>query len=236
MSISATSATAAAKVAVPATTTATTTAASTDATASAESGSSSKSTASVTSANGLFYVTGSDGTTHVVDMGTLMLQVNVEYVDMMDAQLELQVEVMEDRNFQIKAATEVLTQLRSLKTSGTDDGNPTDFSDAETLYITVDGVTKVLQGEGSWIEYLGIDYTDVNGNRPSNDDDADTWDARMEANIQNVKSAIDLLNNDSEIDSIKLQDLMDKRSNAVEQASNLMKSRNEALESLNNNL
>ncbi len=183
------------------------------------------STGAVTPSHGSFMIRAADGKSRAVDMGTLMMMVNVEYVDVMDVQLEQQIEVMEDRNFQIKAATEVMSQLRTAKSAG---------SNPDNISITVDDTTKTLK---DWCAYLGISYTSGVGSRPgSGSDKQNTWDSKVEANIQNVKSAIDLLNNDSQIDSIRLQDLMEKRSNALQKASNLMSSRNDALESLNRNL
>ena len=183
------------------------------------------STPTVTSSNGVFVVTGSDGKSRAVDMGTLMMMVNVEYVDLMDVQLEIQIEVMENRNFEIQAATEVMSRLRTAKSNGESPDN---------IIVTVGDTKKTIK---EWCSYLGISYTEGVGSRPGSDSDKqNTWDSKVEANIQNIKSAIDLLNNDSQIDSIRLQDLMEKRSDALEKASNLMSSRNDALESLNRNL
>ncbi len=220
MSMSVTSAAAAAKPAVAAA--AAETAGAAD--AAAASSSSSKSASSVTSSGGVFMITGSDGKSHAIDMGTLMMMVNVEYVGAVDMQLEDLVGVMEERNFEIEVATEVMSTIRTYKADG---------KDPDDVEIPIDGTTKTVS---EWCSYLGLSYTSVSGSRPSDDDKADTWDAKLEANIQNIKSAIDLLNNDSEIDSIRLENLMDKRSNALEQASNLMKSHNESVETVNNNL
>ncbi len=74
------------------------------------------------------------------------------------------------------------------------------------------------------------------GGRPGDKDKAKIWDDKMEANIQNVKSAIDMLNNDSQLANIKLQNLLEKRNNAFEMASKVMATNNQSVQSVLRNL
>ncbi len=166
-----------------------------------------------------------------------MMMLNLEQTSNLDRQIADQIGEIQTRNSKIKAATEVLTTLRSLKSQGKDDGYADmSLSGATSVNITVDGVTKPLQGKGSWCEELGVNYTDMVGGRPSDKDKAKIWDDKAEANIQNVKSAIDMLNNDSQLANIKLQNLLEKRNNAFEMASKVMATNNQSVQSVVRNL
>lgn len=190
---------------------------------------------SVTASNGNFMLT-QNGVSQAVDLGTLMMMLNLDQTSNLDRQIADQIGEIQTRNGKIKASTEVLTTLRNLKSQGLDDGDPGNLSNSSTVKITVDGVTKYLQGPGSWCEELGINYTDIAGHRPKKDADAKVWDDKMEANIQNVKSAIDMLNNDSQLANIKLQNLLEKRNNAFEMASKVMATNNQSVQSVVRNL
>ncbi len=141
---------------------------------------------SIAASNGNFMLT-QNGVTQAVDLGTLMMMLNLDQTANLDRQIADQIGEIQSRNGKIKAATEVLTTLRNLKSQGLDDGDPGNLRNETTVNLTIDGVTKHLQGPDSWCEELGINYTDVAGHRPKKDDAGKAWDDKMEANIQNVK-------------------------------------------------
>jgi hypothetical protein len=189
----------------------------------------------ITASNGSFYIE-QNGVQQKVDIGTLMMMLNLDYTQTLDKQLSDMVNEMQTRNGKIKAATEILTTLRELKAQGKDDGWAAGAGkDHRAIQITIDGVTKPLQGKDSWCSDLGINYTDMRGGRPD-DDDAKLWDDKMEANIQNVKSSIDMMNNDSQLANIKLQNLMEKRNNAFDMAGKMMKTNYDSIRNTTANL
>jgi hypothetical protein len=195
----------------------------------------------VTAANGGFIVTDAKGNAQQVDLGTLMMMLNLDRTQNLDNQIALQLEDIQKRNDLIKALTDFLSQARSLKTGGKDDNTG---GTANQLTLTVNGqtMTKYVggtsSGEDSWAKYFGLDtgWADPTGNRPTDKDQAAAWDAKWDANIANIKSKIDTLNNESQMDNIKLQNLLEKRSNSFEEASKVMATNNESNASVIRNL
>ncbi len=60
----------------------------------------------------------------------------------------------------------------------------------------------------------------------------DDWDA----NIANIKSRIDILNNDSQMANIKLQNVLEKRNNSFEMCTKVMQTNNSSVQSILRNL
>ena len=188
---------------------------------------------SVTSANGMFYVTDAGGNVQQVDLGTLMMMLNLDRTQNLDQQIAIQLDVIQKRNDTIKQFTELMSWARDRKAGGKDDGSP-----GAGEKVTIDGVTRPCQGTAgdSWAETLGFTWTDVSGERPSNKDDAAKWDAQWDANINAIKGKIDMLNNDSQMDNIKLQNLLEKRGNSFEMASKVMDTNNQSIQAVIRNL
>jgi hypothetical protein len=185
---------------------------------------------SVSYSGGGFYVTDSAGKQQQVDLGTLMMMLNLDRTENLDKQIALQLEEIQKRNTQIKTLTEFLAAARKAKADGTDDN----------ASITINGKTKPMGGSAtdSWAIDLGIDWSDVGRERAyySSKDDKAKWDATFDANISNIKGKIDTLNNDSQMDNIKLQNLLDKRGNAFEMATKVLDSNNQTVQSVIRNL
>jgi hypothetical protein len=185
---------------------------------------------SISYSGGGFYVTDSTGNPQQVDLGTLMMMLNLDRTENLDKQIALQLEDIQKRNDQIKTLTEFLAQARAFKAAGTDDD----------IKITINGVTKAMGGSASdsWAKDLGITWTDVGTGRASqSSNDAKTaWDGKFDANINAIKGKIDALNNDSQMDNIKLQNLLEKRGNAFEMATKVMDTNNQTVQSIIRNL
>ena len=177
---------------------------------------------SVTASNGVFTIIGSDGKPQTVDLGTLMMMLNIERTENIDQQVAIQLSEMQDRNKLLTEMTEFLSQLRTNKSKGIAPSN-----------YTINGVTKT---EKEWAAYFGISYTTITYNRPTDSKEADKWNAQFDANINAVKGKIDTLNNDSQMDNIKLQNLLEKRGNAFEMATKVMATNNESIKSVLRNL
>ena len=186
---------------------------------------------SVQASAGVFTITDASGKQQKVDLGTLMMMLNLDRTKNLDDQIAIQLSEIQDRNTLIKELTEFLSWCRTQKAGGKDDGSPTNGAK-----MKINGVERPCQGSGSWAEKFGIGWTDAQGSRPSDKDKAATWDANWDSNINNIKSKIDMLNNDSQMDNIKLQNLLEKRGNAFEMATKVMETNNQTIQSVLRNL
>lgn len=214
---------------------------------------------SISASNGMYNVTDSSGKSMQVDLGTLMMMINLETTKNLDEQIALKLDEMQARNDLISAYTELMSVCRSMKAQGLDDGvgDKTEggYEDqgGKPAEVTIDGVTKNLCGPGSWCEELGLSdqWVDVentldNAAGTKKNDKGETtawdsdkkaeWESAWDANIELISSKIDLLNNDSQMDNIELQNLLDKRNNAFEMATQVMQTNNESVESTIRNL
>lgn len=198
----------------------------------------------IEAANGMFTITDANGNTMRVDLGTLMMMINLETTKNLDQQIALKLEEMQARNDLISTYTELMSACRKLKAEGKDDGYGNKASDnydtqgKKAVPITINGVTKNLCGPDSWCEELGLadDWIDIISERDDSKDSEDEWDSKWDANIELISSKIDLLNNDSQMDNIELQNLLDKRNNAFEMATQVMNTNNDSVESTVRNL
>ena len=178
---------------------------------------------SVTASNGVFTIIGPDGKPQQVDLGTLMMMLNIERTENIDQQIAIQLSEMQDRNTLLTQMTEFMAQCRKAKADGY---YPSSF--------TINGETKT---GAQWAAYFGIPWTTISpSTRPGNSTDADKWNAQWDANINAIKGKIDTLNNDSQMDNIKLQNLLEKRGNAFEMATKVMATNNESIKSVLRNL
>ncbi len=172
----------------------------------------SNSTGAVAPSHGSFLIQSADGKETVeLDLGTIMMSVNLKYVELLDVQIASQISDTMNRNFQLEVATEVMSVLREQKENGR-------YNSGEE--IEVGGMTKTLD---DWCKYLGFGLSYASGS---------DFDSTMDNNIDGIQSIIDNLNNDSETASLQLQNLTEKRSNALLQASNLMSSANDSSQSI----
>jgi hypothetical protein len=94
--------------------------------------------------------------------------------------------------------------------------------------ITVDGETKMAS---DWAVEFGI-----NCDFPQDSDSEDLRKSKWNANIAATQSVLDALNNDSQMDNVKLQNLLDKRNNAFEAASKLSASSEVSIRTLAQNI
>ncbi len=188
----------------------------------------------VTASNGMFTITDANGNSTEVDLGTLCMMVNLATVENLDQQIAVKLEEMQQRNDEIATLTEFMSQCRVYQSEGLDDGAPSADGTGgvnDDQMITINGVTKPIQGENGWAEEFGITWVDVDSN-----DDPDVQSEAWAANIDSISSQIDMLNNDSQMDNIELQNLMNKRNNAFEMATQVLNSNNESVSSVLRNL
>ena len=187
---------------------------------------------SVQASGGVFTVTDAKGQKQQVDLGTLMMMLNLNRTENLDNQIAIQLSEIQDRNKTLTQLTEFMAWCRAQKGAGNDDGSPT-----AGAKLTINGETKPCQGPGSWAEQLGIQWTDVYQSRgDKSGDKLAKWNGEWDANINNIKGKIDMLNNDSQMDNIKLQNLLEKRGNAFEMATKVMQTNNQSVQSILRNL
>lgn len=176
----------------------------------------------VVSKDGAFYITDKDGNTTEVDLGTLMMMLNLDRVSNLDRQLEAQLTEIQERNALLTELTEFMDSCRAAKANGQGPGFP--------------GQMTALEYKEKLSEF-GISCDALPASvKPSKDEDKKTWEAQWDAVISSIQSKISNLNNDSQMANIKLQNLMDKRNNAFEMASQVMKSNTGTVESVIRNL
>ena len=162
-------------------------------------------------ANGGFIVNG--GTE--VSLGTLLMQLNIDRTKTLDSQIADQMSEIQDRNETLRAMNELLAWMRNAREnksqSNDDEGSSATFG-VGIMDANGNEIKKTTEG---WFAEFGMGTpTDVNPN-----DDKDEWQSEWDANIETVKGKIDTLNSDSQLDMIRLQSLIDKRSVAFETAS-----------------
>ena len=176
-------------------------------------------TGKIEASGGAFYVTDAKGNAQKVDLGTLMMMLNLDRVNNIDKQIEVQIQEIQQRNTLLNDLTAFMAECRAQKASSTGG----DF------------------GMGSKLAPSGRSYSDlwnqvVGGAWSNNTKDKDTKANSWEANINAIKGKIDMLNNDSQMDNIKLQNLLEKRSNAFEMATKVMDTNKQSVQSIIRNL
>ncbi len=189
----------------------------------------------VTAAGGMFTITDANGNSTEVDLGTLVMMINLETTENLDQQIALKLEEMQQRNDEIATMTEFMSQCRQRQASYADDG-AANHIDGTSQNMTINGITKPVQGEGSWSEEFGIGWTDVIWHEKPNKDEKAEMNAAWDANIEAISGQIDMMNNDSQMDNIELQNLLDKRNNAFQMATQVLQSNNESVEATLRNL
>ena len=182
---------------------------------------------SVQASGGVFTVFDAQGNSKQVDLGTLMMMLNLQRTENLDTQIAIKLSEIQDRNNLLKSMTELMAAMRKAKADGNGDQTP----------VTINGKTQPLW---KWMDELGLTpaagRVEHIGKRPDNKDKAAEWDAKWDANINAIKARIDGLNNDSQMSNIQLQNLLEKRGNAFEMATKVMSTNNQSIQSVLRNL
>jgi hypothetical protein len=174
------------------------------------------------SGDGMFIVGGQK-----MDLGTLMMMLQLDRTEQLDLQIQDQMNEISQRNNKLKAMNDLLSQMRTMKSKGSDDDGS----------ITIGDQTKSLwrgkdnKGTGSWAKEFGIHWTDIKGG-----DTKTARDGKWDTNIENLKGVIDGMNSDSQLSMIRLQSLIDKRNQAYEMASNTLQKVSQNMDKLVGNL
>jgi len=223
---------------------------------------------SVQASGGIFTVTDANGQQQRVDLGTLMMMLNLQRTENLDQQIAIQLEEIKERNDLITQLTEFMAACRKAKADGTQsvppkvdetklnklekelndlkaksNPNQKDIDKKQQEYDKEKTKVDAAKAEAAkftnfdkMAEDLGIPWSSISGGKPSNKDKAAEWDTKWSENINNIKSKIDMLNNDSQMDNIKLQNLLEKRGNSFEMATKVMDTNNQSIQSILRNL
>jgi hypothetical protein len=140
-----------------------------------------------------------------MDLATLSMAVNMQRAELLDKQMGDQLNAMKDRNNQIKQMNDLLNKLRQGRPSG-------DGSSAPPA-LTAD--------EKKLLASLGV-------NLPTGSMKAADYDSKI---LETMKTSIDNLNSQSQMDMLRFQNISDKRdltykmiSNQIDKFSNTMQS------------
>ena len=150
--------------------------------------------------NGMFSVT-VNGKTENLNMADLNAMLRMEQVEGMDSTIADQLGEIRTTNQKRKALNTVLSKMRQSKSEEKDDDGTT----ALTFSVEGESGTKTTK---QWMTHFGITATDVKGGS-----DGDTWDT----NISAVKSQIDNITSDSEMQMLRFRQMVDKRGTALQE-------------------
>lgn len=179
--------------------------------------------------DGMFVVDG-----QAMDLGTLMLSLNLERTQLIDSQITDQLEKVKEQNDKLKALNELLTQMQSAKSQGLDDDSNWGgkSSDAKVSpSFSLDGTDGQNRDIDAWMDYFGLTKTDVQYNASD-----DTRNSQWDANIQAVQGAQTGLNSDSQLAMTQLQQLINARNTAYDMASNALSSDQKSKDNVVGNL
>lgn len=141
---------------------------------------------------GIFVVDGQS-----MDYATLVLSLQLERVNLLDKQLVAQAQGIQERNALIAQANDMLARVQQLKNQAAQNN----------------GATNGGADMKKFFDANGIKY-DTTGNDMINT--KDEW----EVAIQGLKNFTDKLNSQSELDFIRVQNLNNKREQALELTTN----------------
>ena len=162
--------------------------------------------------NGNFTMTvnGKAQTFNLADLNTML---RMEQVASYDQQIADQLGEIQRTNQKRKNLNLLMSAYREIKanrTYATHDSKRSDEKNADKLTLTVDGKTETKDPE-VWMREFGIVYGDSSKT-------GKTYDAEMDRSIQNLKSEIDNITSDSEMQMLRFRQMVDKRGTALQEA------------------
>ena len=151
----------------------------------------------------------------------LILAIQVERGQILDNQIKGQMEDMQKRNEWLRDANAALGAMRAARPTSQDGGAVSygTFTDSKGQ---TQNVHEWMQQNGVAIETTGNDRVGVQ--------------SEFDQAIQNLKSSIDTVNNQSQMDMVRLQGLMDKRNQAFDMMTNTISKSSKSLDSIIGNM
>jgi hypothetical protein len=142
-----------------------------------------------------------------MSLATLIMFVNMQRAELMDKQMGDQLSAMKDRNDQTRQLNELLNELRKGRPAG----------DAAATVISLSGEMKTL------CDSLGIKLPEGQSLKAAD------YDAKV---IEQVKTGLDNLNNQSQLEMLRFQKLSENRDNIVKLISNYIDKNAKTLEDI----
>lgn len=146
-------------------------------------------------------------------MADLNAMLRMEQVEGMDQTIADQLGEIRTTNQKRKALNQLLAKMRQHKSENRDDdtwSNMTTAQNSESFSLEGYGGPKDVQ---DWMDHFGITRTNV-----IVDANAETRDGQWDANINAVKSQIDNITSDSEMQMLRFRQMVDKRGTALQEA------------------
>lgn len=201
----------------------------------------------ISSVDGNFVVKNSKEVTSM-SLGAIMMYLNIELTNTLDEQIATKVSIIQGRNEQMRFLSEITDYCRRLKASVEDEQPDVTAEKEFSFTFTVDGESKTItlplqnnetDKKDSWVEYMGWDWKNVENVKENKMDDEkkiQKLNSEWDVNISMLTGKMDVLNADSQMDNIELQDLLDKRSNAFQMASQVLDSDSQNMSEIIRNL
>lgn len=158
--------------------------------------------------NGNFTMTvnGKAQTFNLADLNTML---RMEQVASYDEQIADQLGEIQRTNQKRKTLNALMARMRKEKGDGKNDDVAKD-----AYSLPGESGTKTTE---DWMKHLGLGHTDVPDSKSKTHSKSD-WSAAWDANINNVKTAIDNITSDSEMQMLRFRQMVDKRGTALQEA------------------
>jgi hypothetical protein len=142
-----------------------------------------------------------------MSLATLIMFVNMQRAELMDKQMGDQLSAMKDRNDQTRQLNDILNKLRAGRPAGTNEGRVPGLNMTELKLLQSLGI-KLPIGQ----KMKAADY-----------------DAKV---IEQIKTGLDNLNNQSQLEMLRFQKLSENRDNIVKLISNYIDKNAKTLEDI----
>ena len=155
-------------------------------------------------------VNGQSQTFNLADLNTML---RMDQVAQYDQSIADQLSEIQKTNQKRKALNQLLSKFRQMKAEGRDDdGEASAWNGKGSGHFALEGESGTRSAHG-WLEYYGLTVTDVDHSTS-----ASTRDAAWDANINAVKSRVDNITSDSEMQMLRFRQMVDKRGTALQEA------------------
>jgi hypothetical protein len=151
----------------------------------------------------------------------MILAIQVERGQILDNQIKDQMEEMQKRNEWLRDANAALGAMRAQRPTS-EGGGAISYGTFVDSKGTTQNVHDWMRANGVQIETKGNDKVGVQ--------------AEFDQAIQNLKSSIDTVNNQSQMDMVRLQGLMDKRNQAFDMMTNTISKTSKSLDGIIGNM
>jgi hypothetical protein len=158
------------------------------------------------------------------DVGSLsiedaLLLVQMDRVRLCESQLQDQINTIRDKNEQMRNLNDMKSQLLQLKSAFADDAKGTDTLNGQSKWIdNADKIRDTAQSLSDAWSKAGLDASYIDKINYGT-----ITKGEIDAADQIIKSSVDSLSSSSQMDMVRLQSLNNKRSEAFDTMTNMLK-------------